>query len=245
MEQRPTLIFLHGHGVDPSIWDFLVPALDHDYAIQRPDLSRITEHTTIDAYAEAVHAMLSSSKIDQCILIGHSLGGYIALAFAKKHPELVRGLVLFHSTAFADADTDEQRKKRQDAQDMLEQQGAQPFVEKAVRAMFTPDHRDSMAGTYVDHNKTLPVDALLAGLQAIRSRQDQTPVLANATYPVLIIAGKQDEVLPISRSEELHKALPKADYVVLDNSAHLGMVEEPEASLRALQQFLEKAGGRE
>ena len=243
MNKRPTLVLLHGHPLSPVIWDFLSTSLDDDYAIIKPDLSQLTSCTSIDAYADELLSQLSSSDQGPCVLIGHSMGGYIALAVAEKDPDRVRGMVLFHSTAFADADTDEQREKRQHAQNLLETEGGQAFVEKSVPAMFSETHRESLATEVtqlIDAHKSLPTEAMLAGLQAIRTRPDRSGALQNAGFPILIIAGREDKAIPFERSEELKQQLPNAQFAVLDQSAHLGMVEEPEASLLALKPFLEQ-----
>lgn len=242
MIKRPTLVFLHGHPVGPTIWDFVASSLTDDYAVVKPDLSRLTDHTTIDAYAEELRSQLSSSEKGACVLIGHSMGGYIALALAEKDPERVKGIVLFNSTAFADPDTDEQRQKRQEAQIMLETEGGHVFVEKTIPTMFSDEHRQSLADTIrqlVDAHKHLPTEAMLAGLQAIRTRPDRLAVLKKADFPVLIIAGREDRAIPFERSEELKGQLPNAQFVVLEQSGHLGMIEEPEQSLLAIKPFLE------
>ena len=243
MIKRPTLVLLHGHPLSPVIWDFLSSSLDGDYALVKPDFSQLTNYQDIDAYAEELYGQLSSSEMGPCVLIGHSMGGYIALAMAEKHPDRVKGMVLFNSTAFADPDTDQQRQKRQDAQTMLETAGAQAFVEKTMPGMFSEAHRQSLAREMeqlIGAHKNLPTEAVLAGLQAIRTRPDRSGILQNADFPILIIAGREDKAIPIERSEELRQKLPNAEFVVLEQSGHLGMVEEPEASLLALKPFLEK-----
>lgn len=241
MNDKPTLVLLHGHGVGPQIWDSLQDALSPDYRILKPDFSAMTSHTSVEGYAEQLHSMLAASQIDRCVLIGHSMGGYVALALAASHPELVAGLVLFNSTAFADPDTDEQRAKRDAAKTQLQTEGAAAFVEKAVTSMFSkPDQQKKadLVRQTVDRYKTLPAEALLAGLQAIRTRPDRSAMLVDAPYPVLILAGRHDMAVPIERSQELAKKVPNAQLVILENSGHLGMLEEPDAAETALKQFL-------
>ncbi|WP_375445919.1 alpha/beta fold hydrolase [uncultured Fibrella sp.] len=243
MLKRPTLVFLHGHPLSPVIWDFLASALSDDYAIIKPDFSRLTDHTSIDAYADELQGQLSSSEMGACVLIGHSMGGYIALAAAEKYPDRVKGIVLVNSTAFADPDTDQQRQKREEAKQKLETEGGHAFVEKAIPAMFSEQHRQSLADTIqqlVDAHKNLPEAAMLAGLQAIRTRPDRSDFLKNADLPVLIIAGREDKAIPFERSEELKQKLPSAEFVVLEQSGHLGMIEEPEQLVLAIKPFLEK-----
>lgn len=243
MRKRPTLVFLHGHPLSPVIWDFLASALSDDFAISKPDFSRLTDHTRIDAYADELQGQLSSSEMGACVLIGHSMGGYIALAAAEKYPDRVKGVVLVNSTAFADPDTEQQRQKREEAKQRLETEGGHVFVEKAIPAMFSEQHRQVLADTIqqlVDAHKNLPEAAMLAGLQAIRTRPDRSDFLRDADLPVLIIAGREDKAIPFERSEELKQKLPNAEFVVLDQSGHLGMIEEPEQVLLAIRPFLEK-----
>lgn len=241
MNEKPTLVLLHGHGLSPLIWDGLSAALSGDYTIMRPDFSRMTRHTTVEAYAEELFSMLAASQITRCVLIGHSMGGYVALALAAAHPDMVAGLVLFNSTAFADPDTDEQREKRRTAQEILETDGSEPFVTKSVASMFsTPNQqkRADLVQQVIEAHKTLPAEALLTGLQAIRTRPDRSDLLVNASFPVLILAGRHDSAIPYEQSQALKSKLPHAQLVMLESSGHLGMLEEPEAAVEAVREFL-------
>src|SRR5690606_7287734 len=95
---RKTLVLLHGHAVDDSIWDEVYTELSEDYTIIKPNFSPLTSCLTIEDYADELFRLLDSAAIQNITLIGHSMGGYIALAFAEKYPEMVEGLGLFHST---------------------------------------------------------------------------------------------------------------------------------------------------
>lgn len=241
MNNKPTLVLLHGHGVSPLIWDGLYAALSGEYTLMRPDFSRMTTHTTVEAYAEELYSMLAASQISRCVLIGHSMGGYIALALAAAHPDVIAGLILFNSTAFADPDTDEQREKRQTAQEMLQAEGSDPFVTKSVASMFSIPNQQKKADLVertIEAHKTLPAEALLAGLQAIRTRPDRSDLLVDAPFPVLIIAGRHDSAIPYERTQDLKAKLPNAQLVTLESSGHLGMLEEPEASTEAVRRFI-------
>ena len=243
MNPTPTLVMLHGHGLSPSIWDFLYAPLANDYGILRPDLSRLIDFNTVETYADEVLGQITSSERGPCVLIGHSMGGYVALAIAEANPDRVKGLVLFNSTAFADTDTDEQRQKRDDGQRLLETEGGPAFIAKMLPTQFSEQSQTDIPDLVrqtVETHKTLPTEALLAGWHAIRNRPDRSDMLIDAPYPVLIIAGRHDKAVPIERSEELHQKLPEAGYVVLERSGHLGMIEEPENSLLALKSFLNR-----
>ncbi|MEZ0483941.1 alpha/beta fold hydrolase [Fibrella aquatica] len=239
IHNHPILVFLHGHGVSPVIWDSLYSSLASDYKVVRPNYSLSTSHTSIDGYAETLQGQLRLSGLGSYILIGHSMGGYIALAMAEKYPDCVKGVVLFNSTAFADVDSDQQRQKRQDAKKLLQTEGGKAFVEKTIPTMFS-DPESDLVNPLVEAHVTLPTDALLAGLEAIRTRPDRSAFLQRADFPVLIIAGRYDKAIPFERSEELHKKVPNAEFAILDQSGHMGMLEEPENSLNVLKSFLDK-----
>ena len=241
MTDQPVLCLIHGHGVDPSIWDGLYAELSSDVQIVKPDLSTLTNHNTIEAYAEHVYSLLQTAQVEQVVLIGHSMGGYIALALAEKHPEIVKGLGLFHSTAFAD---DEARKqKRLQAIESLEKEGSQPFIKGVIPTMFADENQEKMADTIqtlVGKGNKLPSEALKAGVQAMLARPDRTHILKEATFPVLIIAGRHDKLVLIEKSEQLFDMPKKVQTTVLEHSGHLGMLEEPEEATNAIRRFLIK-----
>lgn len=241
MTDQPVLCLIHGHGVDPSIWDGIYNELAPDVQIVKPDLSTLTHHDTIEAYAEYVYSLLQTARLANVVLIGHSMGGYIALALAEKHPEMIRGLGLFHSTAFADDDA--RKQKRQQAIELLEQKGSRPFIEGVVPSMFAEGNRRRMADiirSLIEAGSQLPADALKAGIRAMQARPDRSHVLREANYPVLIIAGKEDNLVPFEKSEQLFELPANVQTTVLEQAGHLGMLEEPEEATNAIRRFLIK-----
>jgi pimeloyl-ACP methyl ester carboxylesterase len=239
MRDQFTIVLIHGHGVDASIWEGVYAGLVSDGTVIRPDFSRLTDLTTIEGYADDLYDRLQQEGIRNVVLIGHSMGGYMALAFAERHPEMVRGLCLFHSTAFADDET--KKIQRQQVINNLSLTGSRPFLETAITNMFAPDNRDRMDGLkqeLIDRFSSLPPDALQAGIRAIMSRPDRTMVVQSAPFPVLILAGRHDQLVPMEKSQALADAAPAADLVVLESSGHLGMIEQPEQALQALNTFM-------
>ena len=133
MSSAPLVCLIHGHGVDASIWDRIYAELALDGPVLTPDFSRLTHLNTIEAYADELLAYIRQAQAEKVILVGHSMGGYMALAFAEQHPEMVQGLMLYHSTATAD---DESRRpvRRQTIED-LKTQGTAPFIQKQLPKM--------------------------------------------------------------------------------------------------------------
>lgn len=241
MPTKPVLVFIHGHGVDASLWDGLYAVLSSEYPIIKPDFSSLTRHQTIEAYAEHLYGLLKEAQVDKCVMIGHSMGGYIALAFAETHPEMLLGLGLFHSTAFAD--DPERQAKRQLAIEKLETQGSPAFIEETVPKMVAESNLERLAATVqqlIEKGNAIPPEALIAGMNAIRSRPDRTSVVKNAPFPILLIMGKQDNMIPYEKNRELVDMPADGQTVVLENAGHLGMIEQPEEAVQAIQTFLRK-----
>ncbi|RAJ95620.1 pimeloyl-ACP methyl ester carboxylesterase [Larkinella arboricola] len=239
MSDKPVIVLIHGHGVNASIWDAVYDNLSADFSIIKSNFSEHTKHESIDAYAEEVFSQLQTSQIQSCVLVGHSMGGYIALAFAEQHPELVQGLVLINSTAFAD---DEAKKQsRQKAVETMEASGSGAFIEQTVPKMFGESYsrnQPEVVKKQVEQFSALPAEALIAGVKAMASRPDRTHVLKEASFPVLLIAGREDQIIPFAKSQELFEAAPQAKTVVLEKAGHLGMIESPDEVIRAIREFV-------
>lgn len=238
MNGQPIIALIHGHGVDSTIWSRIDPNLSADYAVVAPDLAHIATHCSIEEYADIVakHLRAEAGENGRAVLVGHSMGGYIALALAERHPELVAGLVLFHSTAYAD--TDERKEQRKQTIASLNADGAEPFIEKTLPKMVAPDFPTEQLQPFIERYRQLPADALAAGMEAIMGRPDRTPVLRNARFPVLLVLGKQDQLIPYDKTAELAELSGNIRVATLETSGHLGMIEQPDEATQALLNWL-------
>jgi pimeloyl-ACP methyl ester carboxylesterase len=236
MSQLPVLCLIHGHGVDASIWDGIYADLVLDTQVLKPDFAHLTNHKTIEAYAEDLYARLQDAQIESVVLVGHSMGGYMALAFAEQHPEMVQGLILYHSTATAD---DEKRKDvRRQTIDELKAQGTVPFIQKQLPKMVAATYPPEKTQVLIDRFRNLPADALIAGVEAIAGRPDRTNVLRPAQFPVLLVLGRDDQLIPFDKTAQLANLSDKITVAPIENAGHLSMVEQPEASIQAIRAFV-------
>lgn len=235
MDRSPSLVLIHGHGVDASIWDSIYADLTSGTSPLKPDFAHYTDLTTIEAYADQLNNQLKAETAGRVILVGHSMGGYIGLAFAEKYPERIAGLVLYHSTALADDDT--RREARRQAIGELKQQGTPAFIQKQLPKMVAPDYPSAEIQRLTGRYQDLPADALIAGLRAMAARLDRTHVLRNATYPVLLVAGEQDQIIPLDKTAQLAGLSDRISLAIIEQSGHLSMVEQPQKSVEVLRTF--------
>lgn len=238
---RKTLVLLHGHGVDDTIWDSLDAAINEYYTVVRPNISLLTSCQSVEDYADELHRLLTNANIQKCTLIGHSMGGYISLAFAEKYGDMLEGFGLFHSTALADDDA----KKQQRTQmiELLKNYGTESFIKNTAPNMFGDRYKELYPERIKEHISyfgKLPADALIAGITAMRSRPDRTAVLANLPFPVLFIIGMQDKLIPFESVIGLSDFTQKGYPLILAEAGHMGMVERPDATARMINWYMGK-----
>ncbi len=227
--------------MDETVWDEIAPLLNDYYTVIRPNLSLLTNCHSMDDYADEVHRLLTNTQISRCILIGHSMGGYIALAFAEKYPDMLDGFGLFHSTATADADT--KKHQRDQMADLLRTHGADAFMRHTAPTMFGQRYKELHADKirlHIQQYGHISSEALAVGMEAMRDRPDRTSVLAGMSFPVLFILGMDDQLMPFEKVMEQVK-LPRQSYpFVLAEAGHLGMVERPDAAARILRWYADQ-----
>lgn len=238
---RKTLVLLHGHGVDDAIWDSIDASINEYFTVVRPNISLFTFCQTVEEYADELHRFLTNAVIEKCTLIGHSMGGYIALAFAEKYPEMLEGFGLFHSTAYPD---DESKKhQRNQTIDMLRNYGTEMFVKNTAANLYGDRYKELHPNKVKEHIEKygkLPAEALIAGINAMRERPDRTAVLAAMPFPVLFIIGMQDKLIPFESCISLSE-YPKQSYpFILAEAGHMGMLERPDASARMISWYMNR-----
>ncbi len=234
-----TLVLIHGHGVDAAIWEGLKPYLQ-EYQVLTPDFSTETKNKDIEAYADSLYEWLTEIGIKKCVLIGHSMGGYLTLAFAEKYPELLEGFGLFHSTAYADDDA--KREQRKKTLTFMETHGAGAFIKQSGPTMYSEAFaraNPEIVKNHVDKYVQLPTDAVIAGFKAIMTRPDRTQLLQKATVPVLFIFGEEDKLISFEKNIDLTKLPQNVHTLILEKSGHMGMVEETASTAKVIEEFME------
>lgn len=236
------VIFLHGFPFDHTIWEPLLPLLEQDARLILPDLrgfgrSPVTDEIyTMRLLAEDIYQLINKLKIDKAILVGHSMGGYVSLAFAHAYPGILAGLGLVSTQA--SADTPERRQARLKTAEAVHHKGAKLVASNMV------DHLTSKAELIAPINDMIlhAHPAGIAGsLKGMAERQDMTGALADIHVPAVVLAGTADQILGQDKMQTLAQMLPMGWLVEVPGGGHMLMMEEPQMVADALRQVIQKA----
>ncbi|MBM7584301.1 pimeloyl-ACP methyl ester carboxylesterase [Bacillus pakistanensis] len=236
-----TIILLHGFCGSSKYWDKIVPLLD-THRVITIDLRGHGESAVIEAgfsiedLAKDINYFLDQKQLDQVYLLGHSFGGYVTLAFAELFPEKLKGFGLIHSTPYAD--TFEAKENRTKAIDAINGHGLPLYIDDLVQNLFSPYQTEELKeeiqfAREIGYN-TNPVGAK-ESLKAMRNRVERLQVVLNSNVPVLLVAGKHDQIIPNNRTFTDNG--PMMTEVLLENSGHMGMMEEPEVLAMEIKNF--------
>jgi pimeloyl-ACP methyl ester carboxylesterase len=243
----PVVVLLHGFPLDRSMWLEQIKALRDRYRVIVPDLrghgeSHAPEGTySMAAMAEDVRELLEALKITGPIVLGGlSMGGYVSLAFYKAYPDRVRALILMDTKAAADA-PDVAQKRLATAQAVLDADSAGPVVEPMICRLFgattKSNHAERIAPMRERMERMSPWGVAGAS-RGMAARVDRRSELASIRVPTLVLVGEEDEITPVSTAEEMAKAIPKAELVVIPRAGHLSPWENPADANSALDRFL-------
>jgi 3-oxoadipate enol-lactonase len=234
--QGTPLVLLHGYPLDHHLWDDVAPLLEGQFDLILPDLRGFGESSTVDAFytmediASDIAGLLDFLGIQKTAIAGHSMGGYVALAFASLYPERVTGLGLVSSQVLAD--TPAKREDRFKSAAEVADKGPASVVE-AMTPKFTSDPRlQEFARSSMELQSPA---AYIGALKAMGERVDSTPLLESIHYPVVIVHGDADNLIPIDRAREVKAALPDAYLVEVSGAGHMPMMEAKEKTADALK----------
>lgn len=240
----PAVVLIHGFAENSRLWDQQAKHLSGNFTVIVPDLpgcgeAPLQEPLSMESMADYVQGILAEEKISSAVIIGHSMGGYVALALAEKYPALVKGLGLFHSTATADSE--EKKEGRRKSIRLMQEYGADNFVRQTLPNMFSTASKSrspEKIEAYVQMGMECPVSTMQASYEAMMQRPDRTAILRNIAAPVFFVIGKEDNAVPpdvvlpqitLPRISSIH---------IFEDVGHMGMWEIPEESNMALQQFV-------
>jgi len=240
----PAIILLHGFPESGSLWRYVWPRLSEKYTVIVPDLPGSGESSfngdqvSIEQLADSVKQIADNEGITEMVMVGHSMGGYAALAFAELYGSGLKGLSLVHSTAAAD--NDEKKETRRKSIALIEKGGKDAFIRQMVPALFSKMFKEGNADVLsqeIERGLKLEGTSMVAFYNAMINRPARIATLENAACPVQWIFGEEDTIVPAEKVMQ-QSTLADVNFVsVYSGCAHMSMLEDPERLAEDLSDF--------
>ncbi|MFK9093596.1 alpha/beta fold hydrolase [Bacillus salipaludis] len=235
------IILLHGFCGSSGYWEKIIPEISVSNRVIALDLpghgesSIDKENFSIEDYADILKGFLDQLNIQKVTMFGHSLGGYITLAFAEKYSHYLNGFSLVHSTAYPDSE--EAKKGREANADKVKNEGVKSLIDGLVPKLFSPENVEH---DYVKTAKEIgyltSAQGTISALTAMKNRDDRNHVLETTTLPVLLIAGEQDQIIPAEKTFSVSRDNIKQG--IINNSGHMSMVENHQDLISEMKEYL-------
>ena len=241
----PPIVLIHGYPFNRSLWTEQTEALNSKYRVVAPDLRGFGESdssegtATMARMAEDLAALMDALAIEQAVIGGLSMGGYVALAFARMFPARVKALVLADTRAQADSEEGKQTRHQQAEKALSE--GMAGIADAMLPKLLTPDtvsKRPELVKRVRDMMLKTKPDGAAAALLGMAERDDQTEFISSIRVPALILVGREDAITPVADSEKMQSRIEGSRLVVIENAGHVSNLEQTEQFNDALLGFL-------
>ena len=242
----PVILFVHGFPFDRLLWRHQIAALSR-WRCLAPDLrgagAADVPHDpaaySMGSYADDLVALLDREQVEQAIVCGLSMGGYVTFELLRRVPARVGAMVLCNTKAAAD--TPDAKRARDEMAARARSGGAAMIAEELIPrllARVTREQRPDVVREVREMIRRQPLDGIVGALRALRDRPDSTPLLARIDVPVLVIAGNDDPIAPASEMEKMANAIRGAEFLVIPGAAHMAPLEQPDAMNDLVMRFL-------
>jgi 3-oxoadipate enol-lactonase len=238
------IVFIHAFPLNRTMWAPQVSALVERCRCIAVDLRGFGETSvegpwSMDQYADDVAGALDHLKVERAVVVGCSLGGYVAFSVWRRHPARVRALVLADTKATAD--TDEIREKRRALIATTRSQGSTAVANLQIASLIGKTSREKQPDTYDAVHRMIaqaPAEGIVGALDAMMQRADSTATLATITVPTLIIVGEEDVPTPVKDARAMAAAIPGSQLEIIASAGHLANMERPAAFNHLLTEFV-------
>jgi 3-oxoadipate enol-lactonase len=238
------VVFLHAFPLNRTMWDPQVGALVAECRCIPIDFRGFGDSTsvgpfTIDGYADDVIGVLDTLQIERAVMVGLSMGGYVAFALWRRYRERIRGLVLADTRAVAD--TVETVERRRAMIDVAEDQGSAGVANMQIAGLMGKTTRDKRPDIYDAIHRMMaqaPVEGIIGALEAMIERPDSTSTLATIDVPTLIVVGDEDVLTPAKDARIMQASVPGSRLEILKQAGHLSNVERPAAFNTVVSEFV-------
>jgi len=233
------LVLIHGYPLDGTTWNEVASLLESDFDLIIPDLRGMGQSDAVDKtytvadLASDIAGLLNHLKVQKAFIAGHSMGGYVALAFARAYPNRVRGLGMISSQVLADPP--ERKEGRYKTAKDVQEKGISVVVDSMTSKLSADARIQAFVREVMQQQKPAGV---IGSLKAMAERPDSSDLFKSFKHPVVILHGDADALIPVERGREMKAALPSAHYTELKGAGHMPMIEDPQAVAKAMRFFL-------
>jgi pimeloyl-ACP methyl ester carboxylesterase len=237
------VILLHGFLGSHEIWQPIHDNLAKYFRVIAIDLPGHGKTAcfgyvhSMDLMAKCVKSVMDNLRLKKYVIVGHSMGGYVALAFGELFPDNLRGLCLFHSTAYPDSD---QKKRDRSRAIKLVKANARLYTRDTIKNLFATKNLDRFKSEVTFAQKIAfktPKRGIVAALEGMKDRPNRDVILNFAEYPVMMIIGRYDNILPMQLLLNQSQLIKQKHILLLENEGHMGFLEAPKICLTHLKRF--------
>lgn len=240
------VVLLHGFLGSKEIWEGTINNLSKSYRVIAIDLPGHGSTPcfgyahSMELMAKCVKSVLDTLRLKKYLIVGHSMGGYVALAFADLYPENLRGMCLYHSTSYADSE-----QKRADRLRAIEvvKANKQVYTRSTIHNLFATKNlkylKNEVSFAY-SIAKTMKQQGIIAALHGMRDRPNRNLILGFVKYPIMMVIGELDNVLPYQQLLEQSEMIENKNILYLEHDGHFGFLESPRQSNKALRKFMRR-----
>lgn len=232
------VVLIHAFPVNADMWRPQLVRVPEGWRFIAPDLSGVegAQGNTIDDYARGVVRLLDRLEIENAIIGGLSMGGYVTFALFRLAPERFTGMILADTRP--GADTADGKAARAKMRELLAAQGPPAIADQMLPKLLTPEAEPDLVAGVRSMIEAVPPRAIDAALAAMMERPDSTPDLPRMSCPTAIIVGERDAVTPLAEAERMQKLMPRSRLTVIPGAGHLANIERPDEFSQALHDFL-------
>jgi pimeloyl-ACP methyl ester carboxylesterase len=242
------LVLLHGFPLSHRMWSAQIDDLSRDARVIAPDFRGFGQSPdggafSIDDLADDVAGLLKTIDAAPAVVAGLSMGGYVAMAVARRHPHVLKGLILVDTRA--DADGPMAREGRARNIELVRSKGPSAIADGMIPKLLAPgadESRPELAGSLRNMIEACPAITIERALVALRDRPDSTSTLAAVKAPALVIVGDGDQITPPDLARAMQATLPKGELAVIRGAGHMAPMEQPAQVTRALRSFIKSLG---
>ncbi len=241
-----TLVFLHGYLETLYVWDDFIKTLPESLRIIAIDLpghglsGSNKDENSIAFMADVVKSVLDLCRIESAYVVGHSMGGYVAIEAIKRHSERFSGIILMHSGP--GADSEEKKIDRDREIELIRKAKLHMIVKMGIPKMFAKENlrkMDEKIAEIEQISETHDPEGIVATIYGLKNREDNLAFMKKIKIPLLIFFGMDDYHIPVDKAMYLQNELPGAKCIFLQHSGHNGFLEEPQVVKEEILKFLE------